>query len=162
MLKSAGNWSKIIGATFSAKKSGAGHPLRPGKGLALNVVAAPDANGAAMLDNVTSVQVATGATLAAKGVAKTVRGLAVDCSAGVGTLTGIDFAPGGTLDLVNAPDGVAELAVPAGLGGVSAESLANLNAYSVTMNGRRSSRWGVEVSADQIRVSLRGTRIVIR
>ncbi|MBR2837655.1 MAG: autotransporter-associated beta strand repeat-containing protein [Kiritimatiellae bacterium] len=140
----------------------AGHPLRPGKGLALNVVAAPDANGAAMLDNVTSVQVATGATLAAKGVAKTVRGLAVDCSAGVGTLTGIDFAPGGTLDLVNAPDGVAELAVPAGLGGVSAESLANLNAYSVTMNGRRSSRWGVEVSADQIRVSLRGTRIVIR
>lgn len=140
----------------------AGHPLRPGAGLALNVPAAPDANGAAMLDNVTSVQVAAGATLVAKGVRKTISGLTVDCSAGVGTLSGFDFAANGTIDLVNVPAGVTDFAVPADFGDVSAESLANLNAYSVTVNGKRSSCWGVEVSADGIRASLRGTCILIR
>ncbi|MBQ3290354.1 MAG: autotransporter-associated beta strand repeat-containing protein [Kiritimatiellae bacterium] len=140
----------------------AGHPLRPGAGLALNVPAAPDANGAAMLDNVTSVQVATGATLAVKGVAKTISGLTVDCSTGVGTLTGIDFAANGTLNLVNVPDDVTDFTVPAGLGDVSAESLANLNAYSVTLNGNRSSRWDVEVTADCIRASKRGMSLIVR
>ena len=139
-----------------------GHPLRPGAGLALNVPAAPDANGAAMLDNVTSVQVATGATLAVKGVAKTISGLTVDCSTGVGTLTGIDFAANGTLNLVNVPDDVTDFTVPAGLGDVSAESLANLNAYSVTLNGNRSSRWDVEVTADCIRASKRGMSLIVR
>ena len=140
----------------------AGHPLRPGAGLALNIPAAPDANGAAMLDNVTSVQVATGATLVAKGVSKTVHGLTIDCSAGVGTLSGIDFAANGTINLVNIPEGATELAIPAGLGGVSAAGLANLNAYSVMVDGKPRSSWGVEVSADCIRATKHGMSLIFR
>ena len=140
----------------------AGHPLRPGAGLALNVPAAPDANGAAMLDNVTSIQVATGATLVARGVSKTIGNLTVDCSKGVGTLTGIDFAANGTLNLVNIPADAADFAVPAGLSGFSAESLANLNAASVSVEGHATTRWSVTVSSDGIRASLRGTRITVR
>ena len=140
----------------------AGHPLRPGKGLTLNVPAAPDANGAAMLDNVTSIQVATGATLVAKGVSKTIRNLTVDCSKGVGTLSGFDFVANGTIDLINIPEGATGFAVPAGLIGVSAESLANLNGYSVTVEGDPTTRWRVTVSANSIRASLLGTRLSIR
>lgn len=139
-----------------------GHPLSPGDGLALNVPAALDANGATMLDNVTSVQVATGATLVAKGVRKTISGLTVDCSAGVGTLSGIDFAASGIINLVNVPAGVTDFTVPADFGGVSAESLSNLNAYSMTVDGKRSSRWRVAVAADGIRAVLRGTCINFR
>ena len=147
---------------FSGDAFVAGHPLRPGAGLALNVSAAPDANGEAMLDNVTSVQVAAGATLVAKGVRKTISGLTVDCSAGVGTLSGIDFAASGTINLVNVPAGVTDFTVPADFGGVSAESLSNLNAYSMTVDGKRSSRWRVAVAADGIRAALRGICINLR
>ena len=80
----------------------------------------------------------------------------------MGTISGIDFAANGTIDLVNVPAGVTDFSVPADFGGVSAESLSNLNAYSVTVNGKRSSYWGVEASADGIRASLRGTCILIR
>ena len=147
---------------LSGDAFGAGHPLRPGRGLALNVPAAPDANGATMLDNVTSIQVATGATLLVRGESKTISNLTVDCSAGVGTLSGFDFAANGTIDLINIPEGVMDFAVPAGLGGVSSEGLANLNSWSVKVEGMPSSRWGLKVSADEIRAFRLGTRLVIR
>ena len=140
----------------------AGHPSRPGAGLALNVPAAPDANGAAMLDNVTSIQVATGATLVARGVAKTISNLTIDCSAGVGTLSGFDFAANGTVNLVNIPEGATDFTVPADFDGFSSESLANLNACSVTENGTPAARWIVKIASDCIRVSKRGTCIIIR
>ena len=140
----------------------AGHPLRPGKGLALNVPAAPDADGAAMLDGVTSIQVATGATLVARGVGKTIGSLTVDCAAGVGTLTGFDFAASGTVNLVNVPADATDVDVPAGFGGISAESLANVSAWSVEVDGRPSAHWSVEASAERIRMSKRGMRLIIR
>ena len=79
----------------------------------------------------------------------------------MGTISGIDFAANGTIDLVNVPAGVTDFSVPADFGGVSAESLSNLNAYSVTVNGKRSSRWDVTVAADGIRALSRGTCIII-
>ena len=40
-----------------------GHPLRPGRGLAFDrIPVAPDMDASTVLDNVTSVQVAAGAT----------------------------------------------------------------------------------------------------
>lgn len=79
----------------------------------------------------------------------------------MGTISGIGFAANGTIDLVNVPAGVTDFSVPADFGGVSAESLSNLNAYSVTVNGKRSSRWDVTVAADGIRALSRGTCIII-
>ena len=140
----------------------AGHPLRPGAGLAFNVPAAPDANSATMLDNVTSIQVATGATLVARGEAKTIGNLTIDCSKGVGTLTGFDFAANGTVNLVNIPEDATDFTVPADFDGFSSESLANLNACSVTENGAPAGRWIVKIASDCIRVSKRGTCIIIR
>ena len=94
------------------------------------------ANGATMLDNVTSIQVATGATFVARGVAKTISNLTVDCSGGVGTLSGFDFAANGTVNLINIPEDTTDFTVSADFDGISSENLANLNACSINENGQ--------------------------
>ena len=92
----------------------AGRALRPDKGA--EVVSSrqePDEGGATMLDAVTSVQIAPGATLAAIGETKTIRGITLDASApGMGTISGCTFASEVTINVVNAGTGWKELKLP--------------------------------------------------
>lgn len=140
-----------------------GHPLRPGKGLEFSKIFFDyDADGSTMLDNVTSVQVAAGATLAAKGVSKMIDNLTLDCTAGAGTLEGFEFASSGTINLVNIPEKAVDFTVPVKFGKVSAASLANINTWSVSVNGKPSSHWDVKVTADTVSGTKRGMCIIVR
>jgi hypothetical protein len=138
-----------------------GHPLRPDAGLELAKVTMGDESSAHAIDGVASVRVAPGATLVALGQSKTVSGLTVDCSAGVGTIKGIEFASGGTINLVNVPEGSDPFTVSADLSNLSQESLANINTYLVEVNGRRSGKI-VRVSSSSVDVLTRGTAIFLR
>jgi autotransporter-associated beta strand protein len=155
-LASAAAWA-------SGDEFAEGHPARPGRGLVFGkVFAAPDADGAAMLDGVTSVQVAAGATLAAKGVGKTLGNLTVDCTGGAGSLEGFDFSADGTINLVNIPEKAVDFTVPVKFGKVSAASLANINTWSVSVNGKPSSHWDVKVTAGIVSGTKRGMCIIVR
>jgi hypothetical protein len=165
------NWIELAGDMTSFSTSGwasgdefvEGHPLRPGRGLAFDrIPVAPDMDASTVLDNVTSVQVAAGATLSAKGAAKTVSNLTVDCFAGAGALEGIEFAADGTVNLVNLPEKALEFCVPASFGKVSAASLANVGGWSVSVDGRASSHWSVKVTADSIRGKKLGLSLIVR
>ena len=91
-----------------------GRALRPDKGVeTASSRREPDEGGATMLDAVTSVQVASGATLAAIGETKTIRGITLDTSApGMGTIIGCTFASEVTINVVNAGTGWKELKLP--------------------------------------------------
>ena len=84
-----------------------------------------------------NVQVAAGATLDASLVpdGQAVGSLAVDCTAGGGTLKGVKLAAGGTLNLVNLPAGLklAEYAVPLTFDG--AGDTANAASWTVQVEG---------------------------
>ena len=150
-----------VGTWFSGDDFVNGHPLRPNAGFALNEITYDAPGSEHALDAVTSIQVSTGALLVAKGERKTARGLTVDCSTGVGRIEGIDFAAGGTLDLVNLPAGVDEMTLEADLSALTAESIANLNGYAVTKDGRRAG-WLVEVTESSIKVFRRGLFLIVR
>jgi hypothetical protein len=140
-----------------------GHPNRPGRGFTFDrIPVAPDADGSQMLADVTSVQVAPGATLAAKGNAQMIDSLTVDCSVGSGTLENIDFAEGGTINLVNIPERADVFEQPVDFGAVSVESLANINEWAITVDGKASTRWEVEISSTSIRGVRRGMKIIVR
>lgn len=84
-----------------------------------------------------NVQVAAGATLDASLVdgGQELSSLAVDCTAGGGTLKGVKLAAGGTLNLVNLPVGLklAEYAVPLTFDG--AGDTANAASWTVQVEG---------------------------
>ena len=138
----------------------AGHPIRQDAGFELRRVNHDAAESEHVLDAVSSVSVASGALLAAKGVRKTARGLTVDCAAGVGRIEGIDFAAGGTLNLENVPETNA-FTLAADLSALSAESIANLNDYTVTKDGRPTG-CKVTVTATSVKVLRRGMSLTIR
>ena len=139
----------------------AGHPIRQDAGFAMAQPSGYDAaESEHVLDAVTSISVSTGAVLAARGERKTARGLTIDCAAGVGRIEGIDFAAGGTLNLENMPD-ADEFTLEADLSALTAESIANLNGYAVTKDGRRAG-WLVEVTGSSIKVFRRGLFLIVK
>ena len=141
-----------------------GHPYRKDCGLKLKDTFSKGDDGAeSVLDGVESLRVAPGATLAALGKRKTVSSLVVDCSSGVGKITGIDFAPGGVIELVNLPQSDdRDLVLEADLRALSAESLRNLNAYEVKVAGADRKKMLVRVSASSVTVSKAGLVFVVR
>jgi len=147
------NW--LSGDAFAA-----GHPYRPGCGLSVNDTFAED-GASHVMDHVDSVRVAPSAKLVARGARKTAAALTIDCSAGVGSIEGFDFAADGYIDLVNVPPGNGALTLPASLSGVSAESLSRLNAYQVTANGSPCRRI-VRITESSITVTPRGLVVVVQ
>ena len=141
-----------------------GHPYRKDCGLKLKDTFSKGDDGAeSVLDGVESLRVAPGATLAALGMRKTVSSLVVDCASGVGKITGIDFAPGGVIELVNLPQSDdRDLVLEADLRALSAESLRNLNAYEVKVAGADRKKMLVRVSASSVTVSKAGLVFVVR
>jgi hypothetical protein len=141
-----------------------GHPYRKDSGLKLKDTFSKGDDGAeSVLDGVDSLRVAPGATLAALGKRKTVSSLVVDCASGVGKITGIDFAPGGVIEIVNLPQSDdRDLVLEADLRALSAESLRNLNAYEVKVAGADRKKMLVRVSAFSVTVSKAGLVFVVR
>jgi hypothetical protein len=142
----------------------AGHPYRKDSGLELKDTFSKGDDGAeSVLEGVESLRVAPGATLVALGKRKTVSSLVVDCASGVGKITGIDFAPGGVIELVNLPQSDdRDLVLEADLSCLSAESLRNLNAYEVKVAGADRKKMLVRVSASSVTVSKAGLVFVVR
>ena len=149
-------WKWLSGDAFEN-----GHPLRPNAGFALKEFTYDAPGSEHALDYVTSIQVSTGAVLAAKGESKIARGLTVDCAAGVGRIEGIDFAAGGTLDLVNLHADANEITLEADLSALSSESIANLNGYVVTKDGKHTGRF-VEVTESSIKIVKKGLFFIVR
>ena len=89
------------------------------------------------ISSAANVQVAAGATFDASLVdgGQAVSSLTVDCTAGGGTLKGVKFAAGGTLNLVNVPAGtkLVEYAVPLTFEGAGDTS--NARTWSVQVDG---------------------------
>ena len=98
-----------------------------------------------VLNNAKAVSVAAGATLAAEGNIA-LPGLAVDCSAGCGTISNFTFAANGAIYLTNVPDGTAP--VMPGWTMVDCRDAANVSAWTVHVDGVAKPRWRAKASAD--------------
>ena len=96
-----------------------------------------------VLDDVTAVSVAAGATLEALGGTQMIRGLKVDAAGGMGTIDGFAFAEEGTIDVENAVRG-REMNVAATF--ANAVDLGNVNGWNVTLGGQPS---GYKVKATE-------------
>lgn len=116
----------------------------------------------AQLARVSSVSVAAGATLKAKGTV-TLSALTLDCANGNGTLNGFAFADAGVVNLVNFTPGANAQNVPITFANTGAAALAKVNSrtWAVSVNGVVThSRW-VSISADHATISAVGTMILV-
>ena len=95
-------------------------------------------DGFSSLENVSSVSVASGATLKAEGASVSLHCLTLDAVNGNGTIDGFDFVGNGIVSIVNMPEGVGTVCVPLSLANLPDGALARLNGWQVTINGRRS------------------------
>ena len=87
-----------------------------------------------VLENVSGVNVAPGATLrAVDGVA--LHSLTLDVANGNGTIDGFDFAETGVVDVVNMPSGTGSAVVSITLANMPEGALARLNGWRVSING---------------------------
>lgn len=111
---------------------------RPGKGFPVNTHFRNAAEH--VFDRVTSVSVASGATLKADvhdGVPVVIRGLTVD-PAGAGTIDGFSFAANGTIDVTSYKD--IESGRPVTLTFKNATGVENISNWNLTVGGRPDAR----------------------
>ena len=117
------------------------------------------------LASLPNLSVAAGATFRvesdAGASAPTVSGVTVDGAAGAGTVEGVAFAANGTIDVTGITDAQA-VTLPLGFAGT--DGAANLQNWSVTVDGEPPVKYSCTVSADgsQLTVARRGTIFVVR
>ena len=113
-----------------------------------------------VLNNAKAVSVDAGATLAAEGDV-TIPGLAVDLSAGCGTISNFTFAATGTVYLENIPEQFQSASLDWTL--QECDGVANLASWKVAVDGVKTDRWRMQVSpAGDISVCRVGFRMIIR
>ena len=101
-----------------------------------------------------------GATLAAEGDV-TIPGLAVDLSAGCGTISNFTFAASGTVYLENMPAGLQSASLDWTM--QDCDGVANIASWKVAVDGVKTDRWRMQVSqAGDISVCRVGFRMIIR
>ena len=76
-----------------------------------------------------------GATLNLNDANATISKLRVDCAAGAGTINSFRPAAGGTLELVNVPEGVSLKSYVVPITVTDVQNAANLRSWTVTVNG---------------------------
>ena len=103
------------------------------------------------------VTIAGGTLVAAAPIA--VSSLTVDAVAG-GAASGLSFASGGVLDIVNATSGATEFTVPVSLAG--SENTSNLKRWTLRINGVETATRTVSVTSDGIHIGPAGTVILLR
>ena len=114
-----------------------------------------------LLDNVSSVSVAAGATLRAEGEISPIRSITIDADAGMGTIDGFKYASeGGTLSVVNVEpaESVSLPGAYAGDGG----TLSNIAAWDLFINGKRTSAYAIAVENSALRLVRHGFSLLIR
>ena len=114
-----------------------------------------------VLNNVKSVSVNSGAELVFEGDI-VIPALTFDCEAGGGTFTGCKFADGnGSVDLVNVPEGVAEIDLGWNFNGCTGTE--NIRSWTLKVDGAETSRYTIKSGADGSLSAVRtGLRLVIR
>ena len=90
-------------------------------------------SGSIPADSVVTVDV--GATLNLNDANATIGKLRVDCAAGAGTINSFHPAAGGTLELVNVPEGVSLKSYVVPITVTDVQNAANLRSWTVTVNG---------------------------
>ena len=93
------------------------------------------AQGHASLPVESVVTVEAGATLNLNDANATIGKLRVDCAAGAGTINSFRPAAGGTLELVNVPEGVSLKSYVVPITVTDVQNAANLRSWTVTVNG---------------------------
>ncbi len=114
-----------------------------------------------LLDKVSTVSVAAGATLRAEGEVSPIRSVTVDAQAGAGTIAGFTYAAeGGMLNVVNvsAADAVALPGIYSGDGG----ALANVAKWDLFVNGKRATAYGIAVENGALRLVRHGFFMIVR
>jgi hypothetical protein len=150
---SAGYWQ------YAATSFGAGGQRNKEHTSGCTIASAP-ASLFDVLNNVKAVSVDAGATLAAEGDV-TIPGLAVDLSAGCGTISNFTFAPNGTVYLENIPAQLQSASLDWTL--QDCDGVANLASWKVAVDDVRTDRWRMQVSpAGDISVCREGFRMIIR
>lgn len=139
--------SQWVRTTTTAKPTHTGFP----------VTASRAAKTYSQLANAT-VRVASGTSLVADGDV-TISSLSADAEAGMGEIRGFTFAKGGTLALTNVPREGATFAKAL----AEATDAANLESWSLTVNGRANANFDVRVDDDgTVSVLPRGLIFIIR
>ena len=150
---SAGYWQ------YAATSFGAGGQRNKEHTSGCTIASAP-ASLFDVLNNAKAVSVDAGATLAAEGDV-TIPGLAVDLSAGCGTISNFTFAADGTVYLENIPAGFQSASLDWTL--QDCDGVANLASWKVAVDDVRTDRWRMQVSpAGDISVCRVGFRMIIR
>ena len=114
-----------------------------------------------VLNNVKSVSVDSGAELVFDGDI-TIPALSFDCASGGGTFRGCKFAvDGGSIDIVNVPDGSTKIDFGWTFNGCS--GVENIKGWAVLQDGVETSRYSISVQGGNKVVAVRtGLRMVIR
>ena len=113
-----------------------------------------------VLENVSGVNVAPGATLrAVDGV--TLRCLTLDAANGNGTIDGFDFAESGVVDVVNMPSGAGSSVSAITLDNLPDGALARLSGWRVSINGSASAAT-VSFNGSTATVSRPGCMIIVK
>lgn len=113
-----------------------------------------------VLENVSGVNVAPGATLRATDDIALHR-ITLDAANGNGTIDGFDFAESGVVDVVNMPNGTGSAVVSITLSNLPEGALARLNGWSVRIGGRASSAT-VAFDGSKATVTRPGISIIVK
>ncbi len=162
------DWTVLTNVLSSAENRTAGHwnsddtevsnADRPGKGFPVD----GRLHDAVAFDGVSSVSVASGATLkadAADGERFAIGGLTLDPAAGAGTIEGFDFAEDGVID-VNAFSGSSS---DCKFTLIDVNGFGNVRNWSFTLNGQQTERYVVAVSpAGRVTVSRKGLMVIVK
>ena len=102
-----------------------------------------------------------GATLNLNDANATIGKLRVDCAAGAGTINSFRPAAGGTLELVNVPEGVSLKSYVVPITVTDVQNAANLRSWTVMVNGvRRAAK--VTYRDGKIMLRSGGTYVIVR
>lgn len=124
--------------------------------------AIPRAPTCTLLDNVSSVSVAAGATLRAEGDIAPLRGITVDAVAGMGTIDGFEFSgDGGTLTVANMDTSAASVTLP-GTYSSDGGTLSNVADWNLVVNGRPSTGFSITADGGALKLTRRGLLMLIR
>ena len=137
--------------------------LGEGEGLALATRAAIETDMSAMLTNVRSVSVATGAVFEVDGVLDApfvLSRLKIDGTAGAGAIRGFDFAPNMTVDVTGIPSGTKTLNLPVDFTGVT--NFDNVASWTFLKDGAPTTRYRFELSKTGLKIDAAGLMVIVK
>ena len=112
------------------------------------------------LANVSSYEVADGATLVAEGDPIEIGGLSFDCSRSAGAFENFTLAADGTIRVANLPADVRDVKLPISL--ADFDDARSLTAWAVEVDGTVTDKWEPSIVGDELHLVKRGLVLIIR